>query len=90
MEYIKNLFLSSTGDGLAKRWETFFTGLIPIIVVVSQLFGWGVTDVDLNDLMGQVTIAISSLVAVWKVIEHIQGWARAKFYKDNQLGKYSE
>jgi len=90
MEIIKKIFLSSTGEGLAVRWETFFTGIIPAILVISQLFGWGFTQVDLTETGGQITIIISSLVAIWKAIEHVWGWARRNLWKREQMGKFAK
>jgi len=80
---------SSTGEGLAERWESFFTGIIPVVLIASKLFGLNIVDVDLNELNGQVVIIISSLVAVWKSVAHIHGWFRNRFYKANKLGKFS-
>lgn len=87
---IPNFLLSSTGEGLAKRWETVFAGAIPVILIASKIFGWNIVEVDLNELNGQIVIAISSFVAIWKAIEHIAGWVRARFYKQNSLGKFAK
>jgi len=86
---IPKFLLSSTGEGIAARWETLFTGIIPVILIASKVLGWNIVEVDLTELDGQIVIAISSLVAVWKAVAHIQGWIRNHFYKVNKLGKFA-
>lgn len=86
---LPNWLLSSTGEGLSKRWEAIFAGAVPVILIASKLFGWNIVETDLNDLNGQIVVIISSLVAVWKAIDFVQGWIRAQFNKENHLGKFS-
>ena len=90
MTKLPSWLTSSTGEGLSKRWESIFSGIVPIILVLSPLFGWGVVEADLSELNGQIVAGIAGIVAVWKSISFVQGWIRAKFYKKNGLGKFSE
>lgn len=86
----KNIFTSSTGEGLAKRWETFFSGLIPAIVVISSFIpGANLTEGSLSELNTLIVTLISSVVVIWKVVEHINGWVRRNFNKKNKLGKFA-
>lgn len=89
MEILKKIFVSSEGEGLAKRWESFFTGIIPAILVLSTLFGWGITEIELNSLVASITLILSSLVAIWKAFDHIYGWIRAIYNRQNKLGKFA-
>ncbi len=86
---LKKLFQSSTGEGLAKRWESFFTGLIPAILMFSELFNWGLVKADLTELNGYVVVIISGLITVWKAIEHVHGWYRRNVYKKLGKGKFA-
>ena len=87
---ITKLLTSSTGEGLAKRWESLITGVIPAVVALSTIFGWGVTELSLNELNGRIILIISSLVAIWKAVSHIEGWVRMYIFKKDKLGKYAE
>jgi len=87
---MNRIFTSSTGEGLAKRWETFFSGIIPAIVVLSGIFDWGLTEGSLNELNTSIVVIISSAVVIWKAIEHIKGWIRRNIYKKQKLGKFAE
>ena len=87
---LPNFLLSSTGEGLAKRWEAIFSGVVPVVLLLSPLFGWGVAETDLNELNGQILAGIAGLVAAWKSISFIQGWVRARFYKKEGLGKFAK
>lgn len=86
---LPNFLLSSTGEGLAARWDAFFTGIIPVILIASKLLGWNIVEVDLNALNGQIVALISGAIVVWKSLQFIYGWARARFNKANGLGKFA-
>ena len=85
---LKKIFQSSTGEGLAKRWQSFFTGVIPLLVFLSSAFGWNLVETDFSELNGIIVVIISTAVALWQAVEHAQGWFRRNKAKALGLGKF--
>jgi len=85
---LKKIFQSSTGEGLAKRWQSFFTGVIPLLVFLSSAFGWNLVETDFSELNGIIVVIISTAVALWQAVEHAQGWFRRNKLKMLGQGKF--
>lgn len=87
---MEKLFLSSTGEGMALRWKAFFASIIPIISLLGPLLG---VDFLTPQFLDNVSNAIATLIlGVWgiaSIVLFVKGWARAKYNKENQLGKFS-
>lgn len=71
-------FTSSTGQGLALRIKTLALLIVPIL----NAFGVPLVSEDADKFIDAIFIVVFS---VWQAY----AWARAHFYKDNKLGKYS-
>jgi len=86
----KKIFQSSTGEGLAKRWQSLFVGIVPLLVFLSSIFGWNLVEADFSELNGIIVVIISTAVALWQAVEHAQGWFRRNLNKKLGKGKFSE
>ena len=84
---IPNWLLSSTGEGVARRWKSIFSAVVPVAVIVAPLFG--VELPELAELDKGVTNLIASLWALGSAIGAVSGWVRQVKYKQEKLGKYS-
>ena len=81
---------SSTGEGLSLRVTGYLTALIPAIVLVSNLIGHPITEVDLNSLSSAFNLLIYSVWGILGAYMTTIGWIRRNFYKQNQLGVFSQ
>ncbi len=89
MNNLKNLFLSSTGNGLAMRWKAFFSAVVPTLALVGPLVGIDFLSTDNLNLFSEWVE--KAIVLVWEAVSGIlflKGWARRTFYKEKQLGKF--
>lgn len=85
---LPNWLLSSTGKGLALRWKSFFSGIIPVVVLVAPLFG--IEFPELEKLNEGVSELVVSVWAAGSAVSFIVGWVRQIKYKNKGLGKYIE
>lgn len=84
---LPNWLLSSTGEGVAKRWKAFFAGVVPVVTLLAPLFGIELPPLqDLEEAVGKIILAIWSAVSA---VAFIQGWMRKIEFKEKKLGKYA-
>ena len=85
---MKNFFLSSTGEGLARRWKGIFSGVVPVVALLAPLLGVELPDLsELGDLVEK--LILSGWAAASAGIA-LSGWIRQIRFKQQKLGRYSE
>lgn len=89
LDQIKFWITSSTGEGLSLRVKSFLVSIIPIIILVAHLSGYSITSENINSLIEQITVVISSVVTIISAIGYIYGQLRAMQYKHMQIGKFT-
>lgn len=80
---------SSTGQGLSLRVKSFLIGILPTVLVLSNLIGHPIIQADANAWVEITVNVIEAGIALIAVVYHAVGWIRARYYKKNQLGKFS-
>jgi len=80
---------SSTGEGLPLRVKSFLVGVLPAVLAISHLTGNPILEVDANMWVESLVVIVESAVALIAAVYHFAGWVRARYYKENNLGKFS-
>ncbi len=86
---LPNFLLSSSGEGLALRWKSFATGILPLLLLILPRLGVNVLPSDADTLIQLGYDLIVDGALVLSVIFHIIGWSRAVLMKQNRAGKHS-
>lgn len=78
---ITKMLTSSTGSGLALRIKSFVALLIPILNALLESFGVNLVAEEVDGIIDAVFVVVFAVLQVY-------GWARARIFKANNLGKY--
>ena len=82
---------SSDGTGrLSSRVSAILAGLLPIIVIVAQLFGFKLSVDESQAGINLVVNLIAGVETIIAIIWLIKAWADRNFRKENKLGAFAE
>ena len=89
LQKIEDFVLSSSGQGLSLRLKSLLTGITSLAVLVAPLLGldltpesWGAGADLAEKVVGALVLAASGLF-------QFKGWVRARFNKENKLGRFA-
>lgn len=65
-------YISSTGQGLSLTVKGVLVGLVPIIIFTfNMIFGIDLTEIELMDIINEVTTVIASAVTVFGLVRKV-------------------
>ncbi len=79
MEQKYPFWVSSTGQGVAQR----IISLVALIIPILSLFGINITQSDAEAVINAGLIVVFAIWQTW-------AWARARFFKQNAMGKFAK
>ena len=86
---LPNWLKSSTGEGVALRWKSLASAVIPAVLLLGPIVGIDIEKEALDELSGGVSQFIVAVWAAGSAVAFIVGWVRRNALKRDGLGKFA-
>ena len=89
MQKIEDFVMSSEGQGLSMRLKSLLVGLSSIAVLLGPAVGLDLTPESWGEGADIAEKIVGALVLAASGFFQFKGWVRARFNKENKLGRFA-